>query len=461
MAALLGSDFPVLSQAIATTMPNTLLLGIAVTVAALLLTRLTPTGSSRIRFTVWFLALVAIVFSAVAFPLTSLSSSGVIDISKVAVTLPERAVYYLLATWLLGTTLMLLHIALGLVRLRRLRSSAVEVDTDTLDPVLRSTMEEVQRSRRVTLCVSDVARVPSAIGYFRPLVVLPRWVLDEVPPAELNAILLHELAHLRRWDDWTNLVQKVIKGVFFFHPAVWYIESRLALEREMACDDVVLQSNCNPRAYAASLVGLAEKSFLRRGIQLAQAAVSHVAQLKLRIVEILQPERPEKGSVLVAKLSVALMATTVLLAGYGMAHAPRWIAFSNRPDAGAVALNAGVTPIAVPSLQPVNLSYSPEQQAKHVAPKSRAPVVRRAVHNTTHMPPVKLAERAVLASQDFGMPIPVMRVSPSLGPTHPARAVLVMHEQFFDNGEVIWRLTVVRLSLPQQRIALERISKQI
>jgi beta-lactamase regulating signal transducer with metallopeptidase domain len=460
MAVLLHGDFSVISQAIAATLPNMLLLGAALTAAALLLTRFMPAGSSRIRFAVWFLALIATVFSAVAFSLTSLSTSGVIGVSKVAVMLPVRAASYLLATWLVGTTLMMLHIALGLARLRRLRSSAVEVDTESLDPLLRSTMQEVQRSRRVTLCVSDVVRVPAAIGYFRPRVVLPRWAFDEVPPAELNAILLHELAHLRRWDDWTNLAQKVIKAVFFFHPAVWYIESRLALEREMACDDVVLQSNYNPRAYAASLVGLAEKSFLRRGVQLAQAAVSHVAHLKLRIVEILQPERPAKGSGLVAGLSVTLMATTVLLASYGMAHAPRWIAFSNTTDTGAVALNAREAPISIPGLEPVRLSYSPEQQPKHVVPKSRAPVVRRAVHKTTHTPPVKLVKRAMLASQDFGMPIPVTLVSQSLEPTHPTGAVLMIHEQFVGDGsQVIWRLTVVRISLPQQYT--ERIPKQI
>ena len=123
------------------------------------------------------------------------------------------------------------------------------------------------------------------------MVVFPTWALSEIPTAELNAILLHELAHLRRYDDWTNLAQKLVKAILFFHPAVWFIESRLTLEREMACDDAVLAASYSPRAYAESLVGLAEKSFLRRGIQLAQAAVSHVQQLKLRLAEILRRDQ--------------------------------------------------------------------------------------------------------------------------------------------------------------------------
>ena len=96
--------------------------------------------------------------------------------------------------------------------------------------------------------------------------------VKELSTAELNSILIHELAHLRRWDDWTNLGQQILKALLFFHPAVWWIESKLALEREMACDDAVLAKTANPRGYAQCLISVAEKSFARRGLALAQAA---------------------------------------------------------------------------------------------------------------------------------------------------------------------------------------------
>ena len=95
--------------------------------------------------------------------------------------------------------------------------------------------------------VSDDVRVPTALGFFRPAVVLPSWTLRDLSPDELKVIVLHELAHLRRWDDWTNLAQKFVKAIFFFHPAVWWIDSRLALEREIACDDMVLEQTANAR----------------------------------------------------------------------------------------------------------------------------------------------------------------------------------------------------------------------
>jgi len=99
-----------------------------------------------------------------------------------------------------------------------------------------------------------------ATGFFRPMIVIPAWALGELSTEELKVVLLHEAAHLERWDDWTNLTQKVLRALFFFHPVVWWLESKLALEREMACDDLVVAATSSPRAYAECLVSLAEKS---------------------------------------------------------------------------------------------------------------------------------------------------------------------------------------------------------
>src|SRR5262249_14375159 len=150
------------------------------------------------------------------------------------------------------------------------------VDTSTLDPLACETLRRFHAVRSVQLCQSDCVRVPTALGFLKPLVVLPTWAMQDLPPAELNSILIHELAHLRRWDDWSNLAQQILKALLFFHPAVWWIENRLTLEREMACDDAVLAETANAKGYAQCLVSLAEKSLLRRGLAMAQAAVSRL-----------------------------------------------------------------------------------------------------------------------------------------------------------------------------------------
>ena len=156
----------------------------------------------------------------------------------------------------------------------------------------RQTLAEFQQHRRVSLCVSDRVSVPTAVGLFRPAVVLPTWTLSELSAGDLNSVLVHELAHLRRRDDWTNLLQKLVRAVFFFHPAVWWIESRLSLEREMACDEHVLANTEDPRAYAECLVSLAEKGFLHRAVMLAQGAVHRVKECSARVASDTRSGRP-------------------------------------------------------------------------------------------------------------------------------------------------------------------------
>ena len=181
----------------------------------------------------------------------------------------------------------------------------------------------------MTLCVSDELRVPTAIGFTKPLVVIPSWTMQELSTLELNAILLHELAHLRRRDDWTNLIQKIVGALLFFHPAVWWIEKKLALEREMACDDLVLAKTTSPRAYAECLVSLAEKSFLRRGIALAQAAVDRLRNVSLRVTQILDVNRSRATGVW--SPAPVLVAGVSLVCVMALSHAPtRLVSFERR-----------------------------------------------------------------------------------------------------------------------------------
>jgi hypothetical protein len=158
---------------------------------------------------------------------------------------------------------------------------------------MRSLIDDAQKARAVSVLVSERLEVPTAIGFRKPAVILPAWMLENTPAEELKYILLHELAHLSRRDDWTNLAQKILKALLFFLPSVWWIERRLSLDREMACDDAVLVHSGTPAGYAECLARVAERSFLRKQIALAQAAVGRVWQLTARVTRILDPERPQ------------------------------------------------------------------------------------------------------------------------------------------------------------------------
>jgi hypothetical protein len=143
----------------------------------------------------------------------------------------------------------------------------------------------------VRLLLSPEAGVPMAAGLLDPVVLIPESLPDRLSEEELRQVLVHELSHIRRWDDWTNLVQKVAEAVFFFNPAVLWIGRRLNLEREIACDDWVVSMTGAARPYAACLTKLVELSGFSRRPQLVHGAVARKPQISYRIESLLSRKR--------------------------------------------------------------------------------------------------------------------------------------------------------------------------
>jgi beta-lactamase regulating signal transducer with metallopeptidase domain len=304
---------------------NGLAAGMVIAAFAWLLLGMIGRRNSGTRFAVWFCVLLAIAVAPfVEFtPATRATAQAV----SAAVTLPRDWSFYLFGAWATIALLGLARVAVGLWHLRSIRRSCEAVDTHALDPAVAQTLSQFRAVRPVELRVSEQLRVPTAVGFFEPVVVLPKWSLTALSPSELNVVLLHEFAHLRRWDDWTNLAQKILRAIFFFHPAVWFVENRLSLEREMACDDLVLSQTANPRAYAECLVSLAEKNFFQRGIALAQAAVGRMQQTSLRVLQILDARRSKTVGIWKPAPWVIALFSVVCMAG--AEHAPRLVVFSN------------------------------------------------------------------------------------------------------------------------------------
>src|SRR5882757_4682194 len=148
---------------------------------------------------------------------------------------------------------LILH-ALRLRSLRK-RSTVVETSCDVLTACTDL--------RRVQLCTSPDVDRPSVIGFFSPRILIPAWLFDQLSPVELEQVLLHELEHLRRGDDWLNLLQKLSLVLFPLNPVLVWIERRLCYERELACDDGVLRRTKAPKAYATCLTSLAERGLDR------------------------------------------------------------------------------------------------------------------------------------------------------------------------------------------------------
>jgi beta-lactamase regulating signal transducer with metallopeptidase domain len=317
----------VAAQAFAERMVNCVAGGVAIALLAGLLLRLTGRRNAGTRFAVWYGIL--LIVAALPFLTGSVSTRvpGLARGAQPEVTLPASWAFFWLATWGVGAAVGLARICIGVWRVRKLRARASLLTPLELDPLVRKTLEENGSRRAVAVCVSPEVRVPAAIGFFRPAVLIPSWAMYTLPPAELNAILLHELAHLQRWDDWTNLVEKMVRAIFFFHPAVWWAGSRLSLLREMACDDLVLARTSNPKAYAECLISLAEKSFLRRGLALANAAVNRMSETSLRVAEILDANRPAATRICKPALGAMAMCSIAMVAV--LSRAPRLVGFED------------------------------------------------------------------------------------------------------------------------------------
>jgi beta-lactamase regulating signal transducer with metallopeptidase domain len=373
-------DFTALAQLSAERILYCLVEGTLIVAFAALLLRARRQNAST-RFAVWFCALLAIAAS-LFFGGTLWSNLGEIQPSAPAshspIMLPGSWALYLFGAWAAIAAVGLTRIASGLWKLRALRKSCVKISPAKLDAAICRALTLSQRNSPVGLCVSDRVQSPVAVGLAKPAIILPPWLLEDLSAAELEQIILHEVEHLRRWDDWTNLAQKFLKALLFFHPAVWWIERQISLEREMACDDAVLAQTSSPRAYAECLTHLAEKSFLRRSLVLAQAAVSRVGQTALRVAQILDGTRP-RGTTKVWKPAVSLVAAFTLACLVSLSRSPKLVAFQ---DETASRASRPANTVLAHAVIPAPLLVSPHADVPVNALRNDVSLRRSAGHKT-------------------------------------------------------------------------------
>jgi beta-lactamase regulating signal transducer with metallopeptidase domain len=365
--------------------------GLAIAMLAFIAMKMAARKSAGIRFAVCFATLVGI--AAPSFVTFTKTGSTVPQAIHPELSLPSMWASYLFGLWAVGVVVGLTRIAVGLREVSHLRRSSHPIDISALDPLLQQTLIQFHLRRAVELRVSDELCVPTAIGFFKPAVLLPAWALRDLPPVELNAVLTHELAHLRRWDDWTKLAEKLIGAMLFFHPAIWWIQARLGLEREIACDDLVLASAGDARSYAECLISVAERSRMRNGLALALAAISRVRQTSIRIAQILDPQRSATRAASTWKPAAA-MVTVLSAATLALGpHVPILVSFHDEappanatsvrmvpavysPEAGLHVVPARIVPARLEvSAQPQTLRMSSRQTVKAVRVKKHPRVV--------------------------------------------------------------------------------------
>jgi beta-lactamase regulating signal transducer with metallopeptidase domain len=238
--------------------------------------------------------------------------------------IPRSATIALLAVWLAIAALRVFLLMIRLVQIRRLKREAAEPAAE-LAAMFRDLKERLGVNRMVALKVSTAYRSAMVLGFRHPVIILP--AAEDLADAE--PILRHELAHVCRYDDWLNLIQQLTHAVFFFHPGIWWVSKRLSLEREIACDDYVLQQCEHPRQYALLLANLAGRAQGSAPL-LAPGASANKSQLQQRIDMILNTTR--NRSPRLAKTRLGMIATTAALVMAAAIYcAPRIVMAHSKP----------------------------------------------------------------------------------------------------------------------------------
>jgi beta-lactamase regulating signal transducer with metallopeptidase domain len=196
----------------------------------------------------------------------------------------------LFTIWLLGALVMTARLLIGCVRLRRIRDGAPPVRPADLG----FTEDHGPMMGKISLRLSPEIRSPLLTGVFRPSILLPADIVAWTTTPERAAIIQHELAHVERRDPLANLFQSALQVIFFFHPLVRYACRRMSLEREMACDDRVVDLGASAVTYAESILKVAERSVaadMAFNGRHQLAFISHKQILKRRIEMILNTDR--------------------------------------------------------------------------------------------------------------------------------------------------------------------------
>ena len=251
-------------------------------------------------------------------------STGGLELERGILLQWPVAFFYL---WVAGTLLCLASLVISRFHVNRLLRRATPVQDPEWERLLTQTRQALRLNRRPRLFRSDQDTMPMTWGALRPVLLVPAAV-DQWSGDRRRVVLLHELAHMKRWDSLTQSAAQVIGSLFWMNPLVWLAAARMRVERERACDDLVLRGGWKASDYAAQLLEIAQ-GFQRVSCAggIAMARSTHLHNRIAAIVDTSQARRTHPLAIAAIVGSFGLLA--VGLAGTG-GHAP--LASTERQD---------------------------------------------------------------------------------------------------------------------------------
>jgi beta-lactamase regulating signal transducer with metallopeptidase domain len=214
--------------------------------------------------------------------------------------------------WFCGASLGLISLLLSHVRLMRLARRGVSLETADWALLLREARERLRLRRSVSLWQSADNPMPLTWGWWRPVVLLPAEA-SHWSEQRRRVVLLHELAHVKRWDCLTQTIARIVRALYWINPLVWLATWRMCVERERACDDLVLNGGCKASDYASQLVEIAQT--YRHIPQVAAIAIARSSQIKGRIAAIVDASRARRSSPLTVLAILVFMGVFIWSVG--------------------------------------------------------------------------------------------------------------------------------------------------
>jgi beta-lactamase regulating signal transducer with metallopeptidase domain len=223
---------------------------------------------------------------------------------------PSNWLTTLVLVWLAGVLLFSARAAGGCLLLERLRRQSTDLAEDLLKKCV-ALQERLGLGRRIRYVQSDLVDTPSAVGWLRPMVLLPLTAITGLSPQQLEAVIVHELEHIRRFDYLVNLAQIAGETLLFYHPAIWWVNRRIRAEREHCCDDAAVAICGDAVEYAKALTAMEQWR-----VAPALVLAANGGSLKTRVSRLLGISSLKAGAPRAsAALACLVCAATVLFAG--------------------------------------------------------------------------------------------------------------------------------------------------
>lgn len=267
-----------------------------------------------------------------------------------------------LLVWLAGAVVILARLLLGLALVGLMTGRSRQVTSATWLPYARG-LAEALGVRRVRFVRGGSASMPMACGLFRAVVLMPVDA-DEWPDERLRIVLLHELAHVKRRDCLTHAIAQLACAAYWFNPLVWIAAKRLRVERERACDDLVLRAGTRGTEYADQLLEIARVMHEGRFPAVlggATLAMAHRSQLEGRLMAILDPSVPRRGLSRVRVVTAVGAACVIVLA---LASVQPWAQTNGGEHVLSAQSMGGVVPLVQPAPEP-----QPQRRERGLEPK--------------------------------------------------------------------------------------------